>query len=210
MNSASYTIACNLLHNMHRVMLFSQPHYQAKWETRPYALVTIWPTTDVLLEFIFFCANPFLKVVFRSMSRWCLQHVWYFSLSGIWWNSTCLLVHIWVVNKHFIHLKTHKSTNINMRFKMGRRIFACENSTHQLYIRLHRIYLTRKGEMCQWTWEQSRQFQFFSYIHCMTLIEKPLKRSIGFLLKYSSQFVPGFSVINIQITTDRRKPPKSR
>ena len=47
-------------------------------------------------------------------------------------------------------------------------------------------------------------------INLLTKVEHPLKRFIGFLLKYSAQFVPGFYVINSQIPTNRRNSPKSR
>ena len=40
-------------------------------------------------------------------------------------------------------------------------------------------------------------------------IQHPLKISIEFLLKYSTQFVPGFAVINIQIPMNWRKSLKS-
>ena len=53
LNSASYIIACNFLHTMNMVMLFVNPRYRSKWATRLYAIFEIWPTTDVLLVFIF-------------------------------------------------------------------------------------------------------------------------------------------------------------
>ena len=49
----------------------------------------------------------------------------------------------------------------------------------------------------------------FPDIYRLTKIEHPLKISIGFLLKYSARFVPGFDVINSQIPMNRRNSPKS-
>ena len=47
-------------------------------------------------------------------------------------------------------------------------------------------------------------------INWLTKIDHPLKRFIGFFIKQSDQFVPGFDVINIQIPMNRKKSPKSR
>ena len=48
----------------------------------------------------------------------------------------------------------------------------------------------------------------FPDIYWFTKIEHLLKRSIVSLLRYSTQFVPGFSVINSQIPTNRKNSPK--
>ena len=47
----------------------------------------------------------------------------------------------------------------------------------------------------------------FTDIHWLTRIEHPLKISIGFSLKYSAQFVPGFAAINSQIPMNWRNSP---
>ena len=60
LNSNSYIITCNFIHNMHRLRVFAHPCYQAAWETCSYSLFTIWPTKDVLFVFIFFSASPVL------------------------------------------------------------------------------------------------------------------------------------------------------
>ena len=96
LNSGSYIIACNFLHNMHRLVLFSQPCIQGTLETRSYPFLIIWPMINELLVFIYCFENFFL---FSIMCRCSLQYVWYFSLYGIFWNSTCLLIHVGVVNK---------------------------------------------------------------------------------------------------------------
>ena len=62
LNSASYIIARNFLHNIHRAILFAQPRSRATRAACAYAFLTIWPTTDILLVFIFCCANLFLKL----------------------------------------------------------------------------------------------------------------------------------------------------
>ena len=47
-------------------------------------------------------------------------------------------------------------------------------------------------------------------INWLTIIEPPMKKYIGFYLKYSAQFVPGFSVINSQIIMKWRNSSKSK
>ena len=76
--------------------------------------LTIWPTTDILLVFIFFCANPFLNTLFGSMGKCSIQYVWYISLSGILWTSTCLLIHKGVVNKRLSHFFYKNSENYHL------------------------------------------------------------------------------------------------
>ena len=39
MNSASYIIACEFIQNIHRMMLFAQSRYQAKYATFLYAFL---------------------------------------------------------------------------------------------------------------------------------------------------------------------------
>ena len=45
LNSDSYIIAYNFLHDKHRSMLSAHTHSQATWVTRSYAIFTIWPAT---------------------------------------------------------------------------------------------------------------------------------------------------------------------
>ena len=191
-------------------MLLAHPRSQATRATRSYAFFTIWPTTDGLLVFIICCEKLFF-IVFSSMSRCSLQYVWYLSLSSIWWTSTCLLIYIWVVNQHLSKKKSkiHKSTHLNMRSKLERRLFACDHSTQQSSVRLHIIYLERKGGGGHWTWEQSRYFQndFQTWTGWHKLSTHWIY--IVFLLKYSAWFVPGFSFINIHISLERSNSPKS-
>ena len=49
----------------------------------------------------------------------------------------------------------------------------------------------------------------FPGIHLLTHIDHPQIISIGFSLKYSAQFVPGFAVTNSQIPMNQRNSPKS-
>ena len=51
--------------------------------------------------------------------------------------------------------------------------------------------------------------KLFTDIQWLTQFEHPLKISIGFLLKFSAQFVPVFYVINIQIQINWRNSPRS-
>ena len=51
--------------------------------------------------------------------------------------------------------------------------------------------------------------KLFPDINWLTQIEHPLKISIGFSLKQSVQFVPGFSVINIHTPINRRNSTNS-
>ena len=52
-----------------------------------------------------------------------------------------------VVNQHPSQFfsKIHKITHLNMRSKMEQIFFACDHSNKKSYVRLHRIYLERKG-----------------------------------------------------------------
>ena len=67
--------------------------------------------TDVLLVFIFFCENLSFKSISISMGRCGIKYVGYFSLSGIFWTSKCLLINIGVFNQRLSHFlsKIHKS-----------------------------------------------------------------------------------------------------
>ena len=61
--------------------------------------LTIWPMTDILLVFIFCCANPFLNILFGSMGKCSIQYVVYFSFSSVFSTSTCIIVNIVVVGQ---------------------------------------------------------------------------------------------------------------
>ena len=78
---------------------------------------------------------------------------------------------------------------------MEQRIFACDNSTQQSSVRLHIIYLGRKEGGGGGSELESRADTFKKNpgMNWVTKIEHPLKISIQFSLKYSTQFVPGFS-----------------
>ena len=49
--------------------------------------------------------------------------------------------------------ENHKSTHLNMRSKMEQRLFACDHSTQQSSVGIHRINIESKGDGWQWTWE---------------------------------------------------------
>ena len=44
-------------------------------------------------------SKPIFPIVVSIMGRCSLEYVWYFSLSGIFWTTTCLLINIGVVNQ---------------------------------------------------------------------------------------------------------------
>ena len=114
--------------------------------------------------------------------------------------SICILIHIWVVNQHLSLLfLINKSTHLIMRYNMERRPFTCYHPTQQLSVRIHIIYLERKGGWAVNLRAKQILSKRFPDIHWLTQIEHSLKISIGFLLKYSARFVPGSDVINIQI-----------
>ena len=78
----------------------------------------------------------------------------------------------------------HKINHLNIGSKMEQIFFACDHSTQQLFVRLHIIYLKRKGVVggVILIAEQILS-KIFSDIYWLTQIEHPLKISIGFLLK---------------------------
>ena len=96
--SASYIIAFSFLQNIHMVILFAYPLSQAIQETRLYVCLNFFQR-KMHCWYLYFSVQNLFLIVFSSMGRCSLQYVWYLSLYDILWTSTCLLIHIWVVNQ---------------------------------------------------------------------------------------------------------------
>ena len=143
-------------------------------------------------------------------------HTWYHVQHNIWCDTSYPLDEAWESRRKSLRTWIYSSTrtwiNINTRSNMVWRLLAYDHSTQQSSVVLHRIYLYRKvvGGMETNLIADQILSKLFPDMNWMTRTEHPLKISIGFLLKYSGRFVPGFSVINSQIPTNRRNPLKSR
>ena len=109
-----------------------------------------------------------------------------------------------------IYSYTWTKIHLNMRSKMIWRNFAYEFSVQQSYVGLHKIYLYRsmRGRGGSELEIRAHPSKILPDINWLTRIMHSLKISIVFFLKYSSRFLPGFSVINIQIAMDWRNLPK--
>ena len=100
--SASYIIAFSFLQNIHTVVLFAYPLSQAIQETRLYVCLNFFQR-KMCCWYLYFSVQKLFLIVFSSMGRCSLQYVWWLSISDIFWASTWLLIHVWVVNQPLCH-----------------------------------------------------------------------------------------------------------
>ena len=79
-----------------------------------------------IIEIYIFLCKPIFYIVSSIMGGCSLQYMWYLYLSGIFWTSACLLIHILVFNQglsHFPPKKIKKLSSVLRKYFIARYSF---------------------------------------------------------------------------------------